>query len=107
MPRPRLTAEEWEIAQDAISQARKSRITDDKSQGGQIRGAQIASAHSYANSQEHLERIGRNVKGFRGINERKRQAEQELVAIESPVMPRGAVPDVEPMAGELREDKVC
>lgn len=107
MPRPRLTAEEWEIAQDAISQARKSRITDDKSKGGQIRGAQIASAHSYANSQEHLERIGRNVKGFRGINERKRQAEQELVAIESPVMPHGAVPDVEPMAGELREDKVC
>lgn len=107
MPRPRLTPEEWEIAQDAISQARKSRISDDKSRGGQTRGAKIASAHSYANSQEHLEHIGRKVKGFRGINERERQAEQELVAIESPVIPRGAVPDVEPMAGELREDKVC
>lgn len=107
MPRPRLTPEEWEIAQDAISQARKARINDAKRQGGVITGAKTKNAHSYANSQEHLQHIGRKVSGYKGIRERQARAEEELLAIESPVIPRGAVPDVEPMAGELREDKVC
>ena len=107
MPRPRLTPEEWEIAQDAISQARKSRINDAKRRGGETTGSKTRNAHSYANSQEHLEHVGRKVKGFKGIRERQARAEEELLAIESPVIPRGAVPDVEPMAGELREDKVC
>ena len=107
MPRPRLTPEEWEIAQDAISQARKARINDDNRRGGTITGAKTKNAHSYANSQEHLQQIGRNVQGLKGVRQRQVQAEAELLAIESPVIPRGAVPDVEPMAGELREDKVC
>lgn len=107
MPRPRLTPEEWEIAQDAISQARKARISDARRQGGATTGAKTKNAHSYANSQEHLQHIGRKVAGYKGIRERQAKAEEELLAIESPVIPRGAVPDVEPMAGELREDKVC
>ena len=107
MPRPRLTPEEWEIAQDAISQARKARINDAKRKGGVITGAKTKNAHSYANSQEHLQHIGRKVSGYKGIRERQAKAEEELLAIESPVIPRGAVPDVEPISGELREDKVC
>lgn len=107
MPRPRLTSEEWEIAQEAISQARKGRIDDAKRRGGETTGARTRNAHSYANSQEHLEHIGRKVRGFKGIRERQAQADEELLAIESPVIPRGAVPDFEPIKGELREDKVC
>ena len=60
MPRPRLTPEEWEIAQDAIAQRRAQRITEDNKVGGRIRGAQVANAHSYANSQEHLEHMSQD-----------------------------------------------
>lgn len=107
MPRPRLTPEEWEIAQDAISQARNKRIHDSVKLGGDMRGAQITNAHAYANTQEHLDHIGRKVKGYQAANMRRAAAEEELRAIESPLVPTGAVPDVEPLAGELREDKVC
>ena len=107
MPRPRLTPEEWEIAQDAIAQRRAQRITEDNKVGGRIRGAQVANAHSYANSQEHLEHIGRKIKGLAGTHERQRQAQAEIASKETPEVPRGAVPEFEPIKGELREDKVC
>lgn len=106
MPRPRLTDDEWEIAQDAIAQRRADRITSDKKVGGRIRGAQVANAHSYANTDERLDKIARKIQGLKGTHERQRQAEVEL-AKEAPEIPRGAVPGFEPIKGELREDKVC
>lgn len=109
MPRPRLTNEEWEIAQDAISQTRKQRQQEAKIQGGKIRGAQVANAHSYANQRDSdsLDRIARKIKGFQGTLERQRKAKDELKALESPDIPTGAVPDFEAVAGELRDDIVC
>lgn len=109
MPRPRLTAEEWEIAQDAIAQRRADRIRSDNRVGGKIRGAQVANAHSYANesNDERLDKMARNIKGFVGTLRREKAAREQIAVHEEPIALRGAVPEFEPIKGELREDKVC